>query len=222
MNYPPVEVEVWGEFACFTRPELKAERMSYTMMTPSAARGILESIFWKPEFSWRVREIHVLHPRNTIKQDESDATNFYRHFAIMRNEVDRKATGTPISITDSRVQRHTLALRDVAYLIRADVVLNAHTDADVAKYREQFRRRVNQGQCFARPYLGCREFACDFAPPDVMTAKRRIRHKEPIDLGVMLFDVLRTEAGNIPLFFGAEMRDGVLMIPDALYGRFSG
>jgi len=223
MDNPPLEVEVWGDFACFTRPELKAERVSAPVMTPSAARGILESIFWKPEFAWRVREIHVLRPRgqNAIReeQEEMDAQTFYKHFAIMRNEVDRRATTTPISITESRIQRHTLALRDVAYLICADVVLKPHATDDVAKYRAQFRKRVQKGQCFARPYLGCREFSCDFAEPDKDTEQRRIRHSQPIDLGIMLFDVLRQSDRNIPLFFGAELIDGVLVVPDEIYER---
>lgn len=219
----PLEVEVWGDFACYTRPELKAERVSAPVMTPSAARGVLESIFWKPEFAWRVREIHVLRPRGQSVQadevEEMDATTFYKHFAIMRNEVDRRATTTPISITESRIQRHTLALRDVAYLIRADVVLKPHTTDDAAKYRAQFRKRVEKGQCFARPYLGCREFACDFAQPDQTTEQRRIRHNKPIDLGVMLFDVLRLSDRSIPLFFGAELINGILKVPDELYER---
>lgn len=232
MDYPPVEVQVWGDWACFTRPELKAERVSYPTMTPSAARGVLESIFWKPEFSWRIREIHVLrHPtsahlraegRIMIEQNaDDDMQAFYRHFSLMRNEVDRRATGTPISITDCRVQRHTLALRDVAYLIRADVALRSNTEADPAKYRDQFRRRVQQGKCHSRPYLGCREFACDFAPPDDTVDKRKIRHSEAIDLGLMLFDVLRSDNGEcVPLFFQAELKDGVLHVPDVLYGRY--
>ena len=159
---PALEVKVWGEFACFTRPEMKAERVSYSVMTPSAARGVLEAIFWKPEFSWQVREIWVLNP--------------IRHFSILRNEVNSKAafatargwgrTGGGYFADEDRAQRHTLALRDVAYLIKADMALAPHATEDIAKYRDQFRRRVNRGQCYHQPYLGCREFVASFGPPD--------------------------------------------------------
>lgn len=223
MSNSPIEVEVWSDFACFTLPELKAERVSAPMMTPSAARGVLESIFWKPEFSWRIREIHVLRPRHLATQAEAqedvDATSLFRHISLMRNEVSVKASGTPISITDSRVQRHTLALRDVAYLIRADIALRSHATDDEAKYRDQARRRIERGQCFARPYMGCREFACDFAPPDATTEARRLRHKTPIDLGVLLFDVIHAGSQSIPLFFGGKLVDGILEVPAELYGR---
>lgn len=225
MEHSLLEVEVWAEFACFTRPEFKVERVSYPMITPSAARGVLESIFWKPEFSWQVREIHILRPRHMPAGSNSDvdALSFYRHFSILRNEVNRKATGNPIFVddVDTRAQRHTLGLRDVAYLIRADIVLRQHATDDVAKYRDQFRRRVARGQCFARPYLGCREFSCDFAPPDDTVAVRRLRHPEPIPLGTMLFDVIRREKESIPLFFKAELRDGVLTVPEELYRRLN-
>ncbi|MCS6776124.1 MAG: type I-C CRISPR-associated protein Cas5c, partial [Chthonomonadaceae bacterium] len=197
MDHSLLEVEVWADFACFTRPEFKVERVSYPMMTPSAARGVLESIFWKPEFSWQVRAIHVLRPRHSSAGNNVDALSFYRHFSILRNEVSKRATGNPIFVddTDTRAQRHTLGLRDVAYLIQADIVLRPHATDDIAKYRDQFRRRVARGQCFSRPYLGCREFACDFAPPDGTVAMRRLRHEQPIRLGTMLFDVIRREKG---------------------------
>ena len=136
VDYPPVELKVWGELACFTRPEMKAERVSYSVITPSAARGVLEAIFWKPEFSWQVREIWVLNP--------------IRHFSILRNEVSSKAVVATVErwakngggyfAEEDRAQRHTLALRDVAYLIKADVALRHHATQDVAKYRDQFRQ----------------------------------------------------------------------------------
>jgi len=224
--FPPLEVKVWSPMACYTRPESKVERVSYPVPTPSAARGVLEAIFWKPEFSWRVREIAVLKP--------------IRYLSLLRNEVDAKAGGgAGISVTDARQQRHTLALCDVAYLLRADIVLRAHADADVAKYREQFRRHVEKGRCFQRPFLGCREFAADFAPPD--GTERAIA--EDRDLGLMLFDLVwrrdggkavtfmhhggrvgeRRERGEAsgtatPVFFQAKLTQGVLRVDDSLYG----
>ncbi|MEE9285748.1 MAG: type I-C CRISPR-associated protein Cas5c, partial [Dehalococcoidia bacterium] len=146
----PLLVKLWGELACFTRPELKVERVSYPVMTPSAARGALEAIFWRPAFSWRIREIRVLRPP--------------RFVSLVRNEVTHKASvaamaGRPFYADEHRAQRHTLALRDVAYVIAADIVPKPLAGArDPSGFRDQFRRRVRRGQCFQTPYLGCREF----------------------------------------------------------------
>lgn len=207
-RYPPVEVLVWGEWACFTRPEMKVERVTYPVPTPSAARGLLEAIFWKPEFVWRVEEIWVLRP--------------IRYFSILRNEVktrqsDRTAKGWMkdgggFAAAEDRDQRHTLALRDVAYVIRAQAELRPHADHDVAKYRDQFRRRVETGRCFQRPYFGCREFTASFSS---VTGNER-----PIDvtdeLGSMLQDMAYMEDGSgrgVPKFFQARLERGVLSVP---------
>ena len=213
-DYPALEVKVWGDLACFTRPEMKVERVSYDVMTPSAARGVLEAIFWKPEFSWQVREIWVLKP--------------IRHFSILRNEVNNKAVvstargwadnGGGYFAEDDRAQRHTLALRDVAYLIKADIVLRRHATDDIAKYRDQFRRRVNRGQRHSVPYFGCREFAAHFGPPD--GTKRSIDFTD--DLGRMLFDLDYASDGSgrgTPRFFVARIETGVLKIPTELYRK---
>lgn len=213
-EHPPVEVKIWGELACFTRPEMKAERVSYPVITPSAARGVLEAIFWKPEFSWHVREIWVLQE--------------IRHFSILRNEVNSKAvvataqgwerTGGSYFAEEDRAQRHTLALRDVAYLLKAEIVLAPHATDDVAKYRDQFRRRVNQGKCYHRAYLGCREFAASFSPPD--GSEKPIELSD--DLGRMLFDLDYEADGSgrgTPRFFGAKLENGVLRVPADLYRR---
>ncbi len=208
-SHPPLEVKVWGDLACFTRPEMKAERVTYAVLTPSAARGVLEAIFWKPEFSWQVREIWVLKP--------------IRHFSILRNEVNSKAAlatvqswardGGGYFAEDDRAQRHTLALRDVAYLIKADVALRKHATEDIAKYRDQFRRRVNHGRCYHRPYLGCREFAASFAAPE--------GGEQPItlddDLGRILFDLDYTDGAASPRFFSARLEHGILRVPAELY-----
>lgn len=204
----PLEVVVWGDFACFTRPELKVERVSYPVMTPTAARGVLEAILWKPEFAWRVEEIAVL---KEIK-----------YLSILRNEVNSRQSersardwsgrGGGYVASEDRAQRHTLALRDVRYLIRATPDLNAGVTADVAKYRDQFRRRVRQGRCFATPYLGCREFSAAFGPPD--------REEQPIEesgsLGRMLLalDYAPDTSGKAtPRFFDAALDRGVLRVP---------
>ena len=210
----PLTVKVWGTFGCFTRPEMKVERVTYPVMTPSAARGVLESIFWKPEFRWRVEAIEVLRE--------------IRYFSILRNEVKSVASeraarawgkgGGGFFADEDRAQRHTLALRDVAYVIRAQIALRPHADADVAKYRDQFRRRVAGGRCFARPYLGCREFAAHFAEPD--GSERPIEFSD--GLGSMLFDLAYPADGAGPArarFFTASLDQGVLYVPQELYAR---
>ena len=210
MHYPPVEVKVWGPYACITRPEAHVERVSYECLTPSAARGILEAIFWHAPMQWRVREIVALNP--------------VRHFSILRNEVKSKAGrgSDGISISDDRTQRHTLGLKNVAYVIRADIWLPPGlTDSegrlvDVAKYRDQFRRRVLKGQCYHRPYLGCREFAADFALPDG-TEQPHEELSGEIGLGRMLFDIDYLPQGNQARYFEARLENGVLRVPLALY-----
>lgn len=213
MDGPPLKVKVWGEYACFTRPELKVERVSYPVMTPSAARGVLEAIFWKPEMEWRVRQIDVLKE--------------IRHFSILRNEVNSKAAASTARgwaeaaggyfAEDDRAQRHTLALRDVAYVIHADIILKPHANSDVAKYRDQFRRRVSKGQCYHMPYLGCREFAASFGEPD---------GESPIwltdDIGLMLLDLYYAQDGSgrgKPRFFRARLERGVLEVPHEMYEK---
>jgi len=205
---PPLAVRVWGDFACFTRPEMKVERVSYPVMTPSAARGVLEAIFWKPEFTWRVEEIWVLKP--------------IHYFSVLRNEVNGRASekaaavwpksGGGYDASADRAQRHTLALRDVDYVVRAQVELRAGVVDDPAKFRDQFRRRVRDGRCFATPYLGCREFSASFGP--AMEAKGPIDFSE--DLGLMLLDLDYAEDGSgrgAPRFFNARLERGVLRVP---------
>jgi CRISPR-associated protein Cas5d len=213
-QFIPLEVKVWGDLACFTRPEMKVERVSYSTMTPSAARGALEAIYWKPEIDWRVREIWVLRP--------------VRYLSIRLNEINHRQSersakawltrggGYDSSDQDNRAQRHTLALRDVAYRIRADIVVRSGVGDDIAKFRAQFRRRVERGQAHHQPYLGCREFAAFFAEPD--PAERPIDVNE--DLGRMLFDLTyapdRSGHGR-PRFFEARLERGVMRVPDSLY-----
>ena len=203
-DYSPVAVKIWGSYALFTGP-FKTERVTYDVMTPSAARGVLEAIFWHKPMQWRVREIAVL---NEIKRQ-----------SIIRNEVSSRAgpRKSSISITDERAQRSSLLLRDVCYIIRADAhIPSGLTYADPAKYRDQFRRRVQRGQCFHRPYLGCREFAGCFAPLD--GSEMPISESRP--LGRMLFDFdyhASNTQGASPHYFDAQLENGVLRIPDSLY-----
>ncbi len=208
-NQPPLEVKLWGEFACFTRPEMKVERVSYPLMTPSAARGALEAIFWKPQVTWTVQKIAVLKP--------------IRYASILRNEINSRQTMTTArnwrdgsggyDAADDRAQRHTLALRDVAYVVQAQLELKPGVGEDIAKYRDQFRRRVRDGRCFATPFLGCREFSASFSELD--GTEQPIDRTE--DLGLMLLDldfVPGRSGHGRPRFFHAHLEHGVLEVPD--------
>lgn len=205
-----LKVKVWGDYALFTRPEAKTERVSYSVMTPSAARGVLEAIFWKPEFKWHVRKIHVLKP--------------IQYYSILKNEV---ASIVPGNVTkskrdyladDDRQQRHSLMLRNVAYIIEAEIELMEHTTDNIAKYRDIFRRRVVKGQCFQRPYFGTRECAVHFSEPEQKDEAINLTE----DLGPMLFDLKFPKSSSknaqaIPYFFEAKLENGVLHVPDYLY-----
>jgi CRISPR-associated protein Cas5d len=216
---PPLELKVWGDLACFTRPENKAERVSYPVMTPSAARGVLEAVLFKPEFRWRVREIAVLEGKGSRRGKAWPPT----YFSILRNEVQNRVTEEGAQrgyyADEDRTQRHTLALRDVAYLIRADVDVRPGVAEDPAKYRDMFRRRVRNGQSFHTPYLGCREFAAAFGLPEPEDRPVPV----DADLGIMLFDLdYVTDAQNrllsaVPRFFHAWLEQGVLHVPDELH-----
>ncbi len=205
----PLQVKLTGSLACFTRPEMKVERVTYPVMTPSAARGALEAIFWKPEFAWRIEEIWVLRP--------------IQYISLLRNEVNTKAservasawrlTGGGYDASADRAQRHTLALREVGYVVRAQIELRSGVPEDPAKYRDQFRRRVSSGRCFSMPYLGCREFVADFEESDA--DDRPIDLTE--DLGPMLRDIVYEPDGGgrgQPVFFEAHVERGILRVPD--------
>ncbi len=192
-----VQVKVWGEFACFTRPDLKVERMTYPCMTPSAARGVLDCILWKPEFVWHVHRIVVLKP--------------VKFASVKRNEINTKQGKTPIVIENSRAQRNSIVLKDVAYVIEASVFQTAPSEKNPPKkYVEMFNRRVRKGQCWRRPYLGTREFAAEFSMPAEDDFERRI--KEDIPVGSMFLDMWYDDKGMpMPKFFyDVAVRDGIL------------
>lgn len=231
-----VAVKVWGDFACFTRPELKVERMSYPIMTPSAARGVLDAILFKkktdsagqliPAFHWHIRRITALLPW-WLGEDSANRPQF---ISVRRNEIQGKiaprtvggwikdpTTAEPYLVDSAgrdsaggqnRTQRNTMALRDVAYLIEASVDVGPFDANDPPiKYREMFLRRVEKGQCFHRPYLGCREFACQFAARD--GTEKAMAWTE--SLGLMLYDMKFDGRGkNMPGFFMAAVKNGTL------------
>ena len=209
-----IEVVAEGEFACFTRPEMKAERVSYRVMTPSAANGLLKSIYWKPQMEWAVREIALLKPIKPISLRRNEIGERQTEQRARRWGRDGKG-GFFASDRASRLQRHTLALRDVGYLIRADAVAPDGVSAleERAKHIAQFRRRLARGQCYMQPYLGCREFPAWFRPPDDRDRIEDVTEQ----LGRMLHSLRYASPGGPgePRFFTAELRNGVLSVPAA-------
>ncbi len=199
----PFRLKVWGRNACFTRPEMKVERVSYDVMTPSAARGILEAILWKPAILWKVTQIDVLNP---IKWE-----------SVRRNEVG--AVMSPrtngLYIEEQRQQRAGLFLRDVAYTIHAylEMTDKAGSEDNIVKFQEMFLRRAEKGQCYHRPYLGCREFAADF---EVFTNGKSLPEPIPVsqDLGWMLYDMDYRSKEPIAHFFRASLDNGRMMIDE--------
>lgn len=196
-----VVMQVWGPGACFTQPGLSAERVSYPVMTPTAAMGVLKAVYWKPEFEYRIEQIEVLAP---IKQ-----------FTLRRNE-----TTDVVSLADAvtgqrrvdtavhRAQRNALCLKDVAYRIFAQLDRFPHADKPEAAYRDQFRRRVEKGQCFSQPFLGTREFPAYFGKPD---------DRSPIEvsaeLGVVLHSIDYTSVPRRSRWFQAQLDSGVMRVP---------
>jgi CRISPR-associated protein Cas5d len=216
-------LEVKGDFACFTRPEMKVERVSYDVITPSAGRAIYEAIFWKPAIRWSIRQIDVLEP--------------IQWTSVRRNEVKTGMKNNEgIFIEDSRTQRAGLILRDVAYLLHADMIFipfeerkphtnrqtnssvdsddSDHKDEKPSKYYDIFERRVKKGQCFNQPYFGCREFSLSSFKlleqnnwPDAINQNQ--------DFGFMLFDVnFKDENNPAPAFYRAMMKEGKIVVPD--------
>lgn len=230
-----IKLEVWGDYASFNRPEMKVERVSYDVMTPSAARGILEAIYWKPEMRWVVDAIRVLAPiRFThIRRNEiSDKISADTVESVMKKGRGKLA----IAIEDRRQQRAAMVLRDVRYGIEAHVEVRDATESDgsalehpEAKHLESFKRRAARGQCFHHPYLGCREFPASFRllADDERFAGCPEELRGERDLGYVLWDVDFAEAADgkvvesnrgrrlraAPRFFHARMVDGRIEVP---------
>lgn len=214
-------LEVWGPMACFTRPELKVERVSYDVITPSAARAIFEAIFWKPAIHWQVTKIEVLNP--------------VKWTTIRRNEVGAVASKNPIFIEEKRQQKNSLLLQDVHYRIWAKLVFipqwkrkgskNVQIDDEEAellrkdenpgKYNAMFERRASKGQCFNQPYLGTREFSASFRLVNPEQEEIAPPIGESRDLGIMLYDMDFQGNPDKPdaMFFRAQMEHGVIIVP---------
>lgn len=210
-----VKLHVWGEYACYTRPEMKVERVSYDVMTPSAARGILEAIHWKPAIRWVIERIHVLNRIRFENLRRNELAHKVPAGNVRRAMKSGKTAELRAVIEDDRQQRATTLLRDVAYVIEAHFVLTTaagKTDTE-AKHLSIFNRRAAKGQCFHRPYLGNREFAAYFAlVEDRMPESSLPEDQRDRDLGWMLHDIDYAD-GLTPRFFRATLRDGVLEVP---------
>jgi CRISPR-associated protein Cas5d len=224
-----IHLHTWGDLACFTRPEMKVERVSYPVITPSAARGLLEAILYKPQFRWRIRRIAVRKP--------------IRFLAFRRNEVKSRLSPRnpgPLYADQDRTQRNTLALRDVEYVIEASLHLTPLAgqprrrpedqeefgDDTPVKYLAMFQRRAEKGQCFAQPCFGCREFPAHFELTDEAAMRVPPGTNADADLGLMLYDVFaldvppdqppgKTEKPQPRItFFKATLREGIVSVPD--------
>jgi len=226
-----VTLEISGDYALFSRPEMKVERVSYDVITPSAARGILEAIYWKPQIRWEIDEITVINPvrftnirRNEISKKASNPT------AAMMNEGGTGKLG--IQIEESRQQRASLLLKDVRYIVKAHIsILDRRMDRGgeelpenqiAGKHLEMFKRRARKGQAFHQPYLGCREFPARFTLHE-SNESLPVPHEKfagEKDLGFMLHDIefdqdprTKKVKSTTPHFFRAQMKDGVISVP---------
>lgn len=230
-----IKLKVWGELAAFNRPEMKVERVSYDVMTPSAARGVLEAIYWKPQMRWVVDRIHVLAPIRftSVRRNEIASKISVKGSSGVEAAIKTGKGNLGLAVDVDRQQRAALMLRDVCYGIEAHIEVLDATDASgakveapEAKHLEMFKRRASRGQYFHHPYLGCRELVADFELVDEVGPIPEELQGERV-LGFMLHDIeyVPDKKGNIvesnrgrrltarPRFFHATLRDGVLDVP---------
>lgn len=219
-------IEVWGDFALFTRPEMKVERVSYPVITPSACRAIFEAILWKPAIEWQIEKIEVLSPIKwlSVRRNEVGTKLSTRNAQSMMNGKGKNDYA--IIIDDNRQQRASLLLKDVRYRIYADFIMTdkAGKADNCVKFTQMFERRAKKGQCFYQPYLGCREFSAHFEyieldknnqPLFEGTENNITPITENQDMGYMLYDLDFSIATDPqPMFFHAQMKDGVICIPE--------
>lgn len=209
-----VRMEVWGDYACFSRPEMKVERVSYDVMTPSAARGILEAVYWHPGLRWQIDRIYVCKPirfTNIRRNEVKEKLNVRKARTAMEQGGGALYLATPESIQ----QRASMVLRDVRYVIEAHFDLTEHAQEgdNPGKYQNIIKRRMEKGQSYHQPYFGTREFPANFKPceqippcPEELLGEK--------DLGWMLLDMDYTAPGDIrPVFFRAALKDGALEVP---------
>lgn len=211
-----VKVKVWGDYALFSRPEMKVERCTYDVMTPSAARGILEAVYWHPGMRWIVDRIYVMKPIQftSIRRNEVKSKISASNVLSVYNGADKELC---ISSKDEIVQRASLLLRDVEYVIDAhfEMTEKANKTDNPGKFKDIIMRRLTRGECYHTPYFGCREFPVNFClmeEEEIHTAYDVVEEK---DLGFMLYDLDYSDLENIePMFFRAIMRRGMLDLRD--------
>ena len=207
-----VKVKVWGEYALFSRPEMKVERCSYDVITPSAARGILEAIYWHPGMKWAIDKIYVQKPVQftSIRRNEVKSKISSNNVLPVYNGADKPLY---ISTKSDIVQRASLLLRDVSYVIEAhfEMTEKAVESDNPGKFKDIIMRRLKKGECFHTPYFGCREFPVKFALCEEEEIKTAYEDEEERDLGFMLYEMDYTDSQNIqPMFFRAIMKKGVI------------
>ena len=211
-----IKLKVWGDYACFTRPEMKVERVSYDVMTPSAARGILEAIYWKPAIVWEIDRIHVM---NQIRFDNIRRNEVLGKIPLkdVKNAFSGKEAVLFKDSNDERVQRASLVLRDVEYYIEAHFNMTDKKGPDdtIEKHYNIALRRMRKGQCFHHPYFGCREFPVQYEFVEGEIPQSELNGKK--DLGLMLWDI-DFPNDMTPVFFRAEMNDGVIDVQKCLTG----
>jgi CRISPR-associated protein Cas5d len=235
MNYG-IFLKVSGDYALFSRPEMKVERVSYDVMTPSAARGVLEAIYWKPQIRWIIDEIHVLNPIRftNIRRNEISSKIAVKGPAGVNAAMLNPDIRPSMDVAENRQQRASLLLKDVAYIIKAHVqILDARLEKGeapspepeaVGKHLEMFKRRARKGQAFQQPYFGCREFPVRFElienEPDLPEPHPDFITGQAKDLGFMLHDIefdqdraTKKVKSATPHFFRASITDGVIKIP---------
>lgn len=211
-----VKVSVWGDYALFSRPELKVERCSYDIITPSAARGILEAIYWHPGMRWIIDRIYVKNPIQftSVRRNEVKSKILASNVLQAYNGADKELY---ISTKEDIVQRASLLLTNVSYVIEAHFEMTGKANAsdNPGKFKDIVMRRLRRGECWHMPYFGCREFPANFAlceENEIRTAYDVVAEK---DMGYMLFDMDYTDPENIqPMFFRAVMRHGVIDLRD--------
>ena len=210
-----ISLEVWGDSACFSRPEMKVERVSYDVMTPSAARGLLEAIYLHPGLRYRIDKIHVCAPIRFMNLRRNEVKSVIS--ARSARTVMERGSGDLYMVTSQEIQqRAAMLLRDVHYIIEAhfEMTDKAAPSDNPGKFQDIIQRRIRKGQCYYQPCFGCREFPAHFKPceavppcPEELLGRR--------DFGWMLYDMDYTDPENIqPRFFRAILQDGILTVPD--------
>ena len=209
-----IKLEVWGDYACFSRPEMKVERVSYDVMTPSAARGLIEAIYWHPGLRYVIDKIHVCAPirfTNIRRNEVKDVISAKRVEALMKNGGAPPYIATPESIQ----QRAAMILRDVHYVIEAhfEMTEKATASDNSGKFQDILTRRIEKGQFYHQPCFGVREFPAHFAPcAQIPPCPEELKGTK--DLGWMLYDLDYSDPEDIkPMFFRAEIIDGVMTVP---------